>query len=389
MIRLMLTAVLLLQFFHAFAQTEPIKEKLLRVHPSCMDVAHNASLMIPEYHERRQLDSVETILNLWEQTCGFSEELLRCRILLAIEQDRFSEELYDHNIIERLLSYKTSVSHVFDESGDLKPLEHNLRYLGYAVDLTKYTTRWARNLLMADPDPSPLEHFFLRFYGNDFNDTFSILNNPEYDGTKLQASYQQQVVQSETKHQFRGEVQLGAWVPSGQLDILGPHAGLGVRAGVQTKRFYGLLSLKGYFGDTPDQYVVNFRDSLWYSNEFTFLYAGLDVGYKLKEIQGHNFELIGGIGYNAITVLRVPKLLDPEEDDTEEVNSLNLNFGLAYRFQFESEVYIGLEAKYHAVNFANSGGTNLGGHFVTLDLAVGFISQDYNSHRRRLLGVND
>jgi hypothetical protein len=53
------------------------------------------------------------------------------------------------------------------------------------------------------------------------------------------------------------------------------------------------------------------------------------------------------------------------------VGSFDLNGGVRLKYFLRRRGYVGLTAKYHLINYANRGGTDLGGNAFTVDLAFG------------------
>ena len=51
---------------------------------TCPDILYNASYLIPGYYEKGSIDTLNSVLDFWEQNCGITEPITRCRILIAL-----------------------------------------------------------------------------------------------------------------------------------------------------------------------------------------------------------------------------------------------------------------------------------------------------------------
>ena len=146
-----------------------------------------------------------------------------------------------------------------------------------------------------------------------------------------------------------------------------------------------MASINGHFGDSPKTREVNYKDSLYVSDKFSHISLALDLGLILFGKKQHKMELLGGVGYNSITVLEVTIPTNIDDPKSISRDGLSLSAGLGYRFEFPAATYIGLSAKYNFTHFNNKRGTDLTGNFLTIQLSLGFVSKDKKHRTRKLL----
>lgn len=355
--------------------------------PDCYEMRRNAIELLPKYHKRQQIDSVEAVLDYWEERCSTPEELLRFKVLLSIEQGTsYVDTVVQRNgTIQYLLSYKNFASSVYSDD-EYKRGQYLMN--GYeSFKFTDYTLDWARSLLREKSDLTTREEFFLRHYSHEFDGTFSMLRGEAFSNTTLEKGYHDLIESSQINTWFRGELSLGGWFPTENLAILGNHLGFGISGGVQHKRWHAMVSIKGNFGDSRKTRNVSYKDSIYVSDKFSHVSATIDIGYALINKSQHSFELLGSGGYNGITILEVANPVDADNPKSVERSGLLLSAGLGYRYNFKSGAYIGLSSKFNFTKFSNLPGSDLSGNFLSIRLSLGLISTDSHSHTRKLLDV--
>ncbi len=363
--RIISLALLLTVFIPVFGQEDdPIEELMTRRYLSCTDILYNVSHLVPEYYKKGNKDTLQAILKFWEDRCDIFEALIRCKIVLSIDDGTFSENLYDDRIISALYQYRRSLSYV----------EYS-NYQSYSLsgNLNKFTNNLSVGLLALRKDLSPVERFFLLWYSDDFNNALKMLDSDELNGTKLQEIYLKMKKEDEHTGHWHWDIMAGIWIPNGNLDVVGPHPFLGFRFGVRYPKLTVDLALGFKFITSPNTYQVSKAGTVWDTDHFFGGYAGIDAAYKLFSAGKNRFDMIGGIAWDGFDALSVDK--DGSDDKiTKSINSLNLNIGLGYKFNFKNNRYLGIDCKYNFVNYKNSGGTNLDGNAFTINLIFGGFS---------------
>ena len=347
----------------AYGQIDSIENIMTKRKLTCSDIYFNATYLIPHFYNKGAIDSAQAVIHYWEKECGQYELSIRCKILLAIRNHSFSEDLYDSTIINALLFYKQS------------RLTNEL-YEYYKSDLDTFTVEKSKQLL-SNKDLTEVEKFFLRFYSNDFENTFGMLQGENFNGTKIQQYYLKEIKQNKNYVSIHGDILMGAWIPLGNLQTVGSHPYLGFRLGIKYRRLYTDLAFGFKFIKSPNTYQVYKNDSLYNTDYFIGGYFALDLGYELFSVKNSHFDLIGGVGYDGFTALEVD-YPDTDDDLTKSINSLNLNIGVAYKYYMNPYNYFGVEGKYNFVDYKNPKGTDLTGDVITINLIYGGFGKKHN-----------
>lgn len=356
-------------------------EKLMtRRFLSCQDIFYNVSYLIPEYYGNGSLDTLNSLMEFWETNCGMSEPLIRCKILFAIDAGNFDENLYTNNIIDFLFTYKQSKRALESNYNFYNPFYNQQNF---SLRLDNFTKTLAENLLHKT-NLNPVERFFVEFYSDMFDKTFSILDSEKFAGTKIQEYYNQEINVETPKTIGHGSFFAGIWIPQNYLKIIGIHPAIGFSGGIKYKRLFADATLSFRFIKSPNTYLVEKDDSIWNTTHFFGGYIGLDMGYNLLTIKNECFDLLGGIAFDGFDALSV-KDKNSNNDISKSINTLNLNVGLGYKHLLKSNNYVGFDLKYNFVDYKNLKGTNLSGNTITINLIYGFHGPYYSNFRRRQL----
>ena len=359
-----------------YAQVADVENLMTRRYLSCADILYNVSFLIPEFHEKENKDTLQAVMEYWEDRCRISEELMRCKIILSIEEGSFTESLYEDNILKLLRDYE-QYNTMYDDKNVHWRYYYGSRYGNdYGYRLNMFTVKLSK-MLLETRECSAVEKFLLRIYANDFEQGFQMLDSYELNGTRIKELYLQEKKKREQTARLQNDWMLGIWIPQGNLDILGVHPFFGYRIGMKYKKLTTDLSLGFKFGKTPNIYQVYKNDVIWDTNHFFGGYVGLDAGYELFRFKKNSIDLIGGIAYDGFDSLNEKVEGSDNDKITKSINSLNLNIGLGYKFHFKNQRfnqrYLGIDIKYNFVNYKNPRGTNLDGNTYTVNLILGNI----------------
>ena len=365
-----------------FGQADYVESLMTRRYLSCADILYNVSYLIPDFYEKGNKDTLRAIMAYWEDKCKFSSELLRCKVLLSIDNSSFDEIVYKDNDIRNMLRLceRTTIH-------DNKRIYWDYDYPNpYYFDneseerLKKFIITMSKTLLETK-DVSAVEKFFLLVYANDFDKAMEMLDSDELEGTRIKELYLQQKKSREQDVYFHNDWMIGVWIPHGNLDLLGTHPFFGYRLGMKYQKITTDLTLGFKFGKSPNAYQVYKDNKIWDTDYFAGIYFGLDAGFELFRLGKNSIDIIGGVAYENINTL------DEKNEDccsccsnnnnkiSHNLNSLNLNIGLGYKFHFKkiryNQRYLGIDFKYNFVNFKNPHGTNLDGNTYTVNLILG------------------
>ena len=370
MLRIAKILIILMLSSKAYSQNVNVESLFTRKYIPCQDIRYNAQFLIPKFYKKNDLVTVNAIIKYWEKNCGASEEITRCKILLAIAKNDFKEALYDYNILKYLDLYK-NITKNKDINYNTISAENDFESQSNESDsLYEFTVNLAKELLINE-GILPIERFFVLIYSNNFNETFEILKTKDYEGTLLQELYLNELEYNKNKKKSYYGVMAGVWIPLGNLKVVGTHPFIGFRTSVKYKKLIIAPTLGFKAGGSTNKYQVFKNDSVYDTDHFFGVYIGIDFDFEMFKIKNSSFSLIGGVASDLFDALSAD---DPNSDDdiVKTINSLNLNFGLGYRLFINQSKFIGLEFKYNIVDFKNNLGTNLSGDALSINLIYGF-----------------
>lgn len=354
-----------------FAQHDPMDTLITRRNIFPPDVALNISYLIPEHHAKGNADTVKLLMAYWERHCGMSEELMRCRILFAIEDGSYSEQVYRNtDIIQLLRDYEQHIP-VYGNIKVMWSTSFESQYREqYGQRLNIFTAQLANRLLESKERPAE-ETFFLTVYANRCAYIAECMEQPSYGGTYIRKLYGIANPKPKPVRLLHWDVTAGAWIPDGSLALLGVHPNIGFRMGANRKKWTTDFSLHVSFAESPNTYTVEFENELYDTNDFARVYLGLDLAYELLRLGRHSLSLAGGAGFDGIQCLNFGDDGDEETPDTKWIITLSRNIGLVYKFYYKDRRYIGIEGKFNGVNYANTNGTSLYGNVCTIGVLWG------------------
>jgi hypothetical protein len=373
--RLILLILLLASVKISQAQ-EGIERQMTEKAPNCEDIAFNCSQLIERYYNDSNIDSVHAILDYWEDRCGLSEPVFRMNILLAIRDRIFSESLYDSTVIDHISRYSDRVK-------SITPVDTYLYYKIYFSYIQingsydKLTRRIAGELLDMQAENS-LEYLFCKLYAGNADYFYNELQSKDkYNGTKLKEYYFKLVNESLKLFEFNIALYSGVWIPFSSATTLGVHPIIGLDAGCKYRKFIFNLSMYLKFAKTPNDYTVVAEDSLWTTDYFFGGYVGLDIEREIIKFGNNEIDFLMGVGYDGFGTLDYSLADASDENDVgKNINSLNINTGLGYRYNFKGHSYLGIRAKYNFVNYKNTGGTDLSGNTASIVVIIGGFSNN-------------
>ncbi len=336
--------------------------------PTCQDIALNGMGLIEEYYKMHQYDSLNQVLDYWEAKCGMSEALMRVKILRAIQENQFSESIYNQLIMQDLMVY-------LNRPMDLENQERlNKQQKIFAKKVSSYNvfTKKLAEQLLPQQRPKTLEHFFCAFYADQINNPLETLKQLDKP-SRLETYYQTTI----DKYLFLPDLYMnictGVWMPQQKARLLGNHPYFGFGLGWQKRKMRYLISIAFRFSDAPNEYQTIYQNRLVTTNHFFGGYFGADFERTLFQRQKHQWELLGGIGWDGFDTVKTDQ---KNNEDGKSINSVNLNIGLGYKYFYHKNLFWALISKYNFVKYRNTGGTDVTGNTVTLGLVLGYLQNE-------------
>lgn len=159
---------------------------------------------------------------------------------------------------------------------------------------------------------------------------------------------------------------VGAWIPTGDLAVLGTHPNIGVIWGIRHKVHEFNVVLDFRFLKSKETYVVSRAGTLYQMDNYFGGYLGLDYIFYLAVGKRNDFGILAGLGYDGFTLNK-----DIVPAPPYEVGSFNFNTGFRFNWYTKGHTYFSFQPKYNIINYANKGGTSFDGNAITLQLFVG------------------
>jgi len=353
----------------AIAQTN-IDKELLAQTPNCENVAFNSSRLVDRYFERKNYDSINVVSNRWEEFCGTTEPVFRMKVLQQIQSKSFSEEWINKDyLMNFIFLYLDRLDYSKEPNAKLiyERYKISFGYISFNSPFDDLTVIWA-NSLLENEDLLPVERAFCLLYSNQTDAFWQILKDQKVTGTKLQEVYEEQV--RKTKRMVEGNLGLmsGVMLPFGNLsEYIGIKPAFGFQLGFKSNRIQYDLTFLIRAGKAVKDYQVIYLNEPKMTDQCVGGYMGLDFAYELSRNKRHEFDFLSGFGYDGFSAI---------EGDTKNgiegksINSFNLNLGFGYRIYTKKMNFYGIQTKYNFANYNNSGGTDLGGNYISLILTA-------------------
>ena len=359
-----------LSSYQSMGQESRVEILLNKQRVSCQDVSENSQILIPEYYQRGNRDTIKSIMKYWEEKCGLSEELFRLKTLLAIEADTFSEKTYNSlPMLNYVLSYKEWRVYYLkiSQQGYYKNIIlSNANFDRFTQSLAEGLSR--KNTLQ------PIEKFYVNLYAKkDSNDFLEPLKDSTLNATMLKRQYDSTLIHYLKKLKTHLSFFSGIWMPTKNLKALGIHPILGMQMGIETRKFSFDFTAEIRFIQSANPYLVE-KDGVQYNTRHYFGgFGGLDAAYLLSKRKKNEILISCGAAYDGFDAL-TQKNASGKEETLKSISSFNLNPGISIRRFAFNRSYIGLDFRYNIINYNNKNGTDLSGNAFTIRLKYGVVS---------------
>lgn len=334
------------------------------------------NIYLSRLYDRRDFDSISFYIHQRIKTSpGFQPDLYALRILLQIQQHRFSpDSAQDAFLYYGLDDYVRAAIASQSEDGyyglfatpdyDPRP-DYQQEFATLA--------RWAEDLIETRR-LSNAESFLCRTIAGDFEHPRKTARADKTGYWQINSMLDASAINRRKAGTMNLYVGAGIWIPKGRLALFGDHPSItAIGAGKKNWNSEWDITLAFRFIHTAQPYTVLRQDSVYTVDNFFGGYIGLDYTRYLLHIKRLEAGLLCGIGLDGFDVNDHYTDSNPTgPPPPTSINSLNLNLGGRINFYLDPKHYIGVIGRYNFVQYSNPGGTPLDGNAVTLDLIVGF-----------------
>lgn len=365
LLRLLLQLILSCSSSYLVGQT--IEEQMTKSHPNCKTIFMNAMDMLPKLYRAKSFDSLDKAVDIWESSCGGQAEVRITRILLDMEEDKFSMSRdIDVATINLLFEYAS----YFPSPGEM---QGSPPHGGSIISFYQFSSAWA-NLLLKNKKLDSNEIFICKIITGAINDPRKEIKHSPQTYPEF-TSILEKVFESKRKG-LRTDVAFstGVWLPTNNLSTLGAHPSFGIEFGMRNRRHQFDLNLQFRYLHSASPYAVQ-RDGHLDSTDYYFGgYIGLDYNYYLVSKTRYEFGILAGMGYDGFDFAPEPYDYYYPYYYTSHVTigSFNANAGLRFNYFFSHSFYLGLQGRYNIIDYYSRGGTDLSGNAFSLDLIFGF-----------------
>ncbi len=377
MLRKIILPVFMLLSTTVFAQN--FDSLLIEKKVYCHEVINKSRFYFMQYYKANELNKAQKLLEYWGDKCEENRDVLKAELLLAIKKEELSKHrLYNHT----------------EELFEMNRYYFNCRTGSYEYLFTKPDTVFNQfiidemNVLRNQVYPKSLDYLVTLYYGNRIDEFYQALDSENFSYLPVAKNRQTQIKQMENIASFHYAFLAGAWIPNGNLDIMGTHPQVGFQIGGKKKKYSFNMILSVAFLNAKESYLARINEdnnNLEKTDHFTHAHIGLDAGYEIMKKENHELQAIGGLAYNTITL----KERDEKRDiDAVNAGSYNFNMGLEYRYYFHHKSpsyrryyygsrisYLGISGKYNIVDYTLNQNLPYSGNTITINLKIGFLSR--------------
>lgn len=328
-------------------------------------VAETAWALVPRLVELDRPDLLVDFIQFWQDRCGASEPVTRTRILGAIWDMSFDENLYDDSIVWDLDDW---------ELRDPRLLTAGRR------SFDAFTISFADQLLPHQPDGS-LSQYFCLVYSDRPQQAAELLAGDGLADTWLRWYVEHpdeapggQVIPAEdgAGQEIPGSagagpssllLTVGGWWPGGDVALAGDHVSVGALLEQRLGAWFLRLPVEVRLGRARRPYLVDQQDIMAYSDRFDALYLGVESGRSVVHAGPIRLEAFAGVGYDGIR---------PFLKQSVMLATLNANLGMGLRWDWPTRRLVaGLDVRREWLGTRNEGPDSLSGSAWSLRLGAG------------------
>ncbi len=311
---------------------------------------------IPRVVYADQPDSLLTWLNAWEDRDGPAEPIMRLRILGAIWDGAFSEDIYDARIIDLLLQF----CGLNEDRGQGR---RDASFLQTQGDFETFSRAFADQLLPHVAQDSP-EEFFCLMYSGRREQAWRLLDSEPLRGTLLRTYRDRRLRKLEEVLPVFVAAEGGYWSAFNRYAFAGDHALTGLQAGVRKGPWFARLVAEVRLGRTERGYLARQGDILGVSDRFNAVLIGLELGRSWPVWKAVSLDGFGGIGLDGVK---------PLQDEDVFLNALHLDLGGGLHLDLgrARRWFTAVTCRREWIRPRNTEGTALWGDAWSVRLAVG------------------
>lgn len=338
-----------------------------------------------EHFNRNEYELAEDVLYQWEQECGITEPIKRARILLWIQNDRFTLQAEPPALLEAAVEYSSRQDLLNIEHPEDRDLyyEDNMHYYGYIPpdrEFDRFTHKVAEQLF-AEQGQNDLAVSFLHLYAGTSKDFFTNLKHGSFTGSKLSEDYHYEVRKLKRIPEFNLGMGIGLWIPNGDLVTLGIKPVANLYAGLKFHNFTLNAIADIRFGKSKDPFEIAVLDTLVQTRNHQGGYFGLQLKQILVKKSSLHFGVIASAGIDIIDIVG-----DQQFAGRQTFTSAGFQAGVFAEYIFANRSRLTLIPGYQFISHHNYYGTAMNGNAYLLRLTYGLTENARRNQRLARLG---
>ncbi len=331
----------------------------------CQEKALEFTEFIPVIYHSGDTDSLLDIMYHWDLHCGLAEPLLRTYILYQIATNTFSEDFLPDNIFDYLYDYQYVVlsdnPHRFLDYYSWEYEKIHPSFNAFTLELARYINGYE--------DLSDTERFLINFYSNSFEAAWKTMKSTKMEGTKLGSLYHKVMVgMYDNYYKPTAWLTAGAWMPRGNLALLGNHPQVGAGIGVFRKGFFADLNLAIAFLQSKNEYEISYNHQRRKIRDFTNMNFSVALGGYFSTNRQPFLKMGVSFGYEGIMAV-APN--PGAEEPGKVINSFSVGPVLELVIPGSEIFFIGFFTRFNFLWFDNKPGTDLSGKAQWLGIKIG------------------
>jgi hypothetical protein len=352
---------------------------------TCRAATEIAQQFVPYFMVWDEPDSLLATLDWWQTNCGSCEPIRRTRMLAAIWDDAFTEDMYDTRVIEDLAwryhpdRLEAQRTHRYNNIG-WGNVASIVDFTPGAADYDAFTEDIADQLL-PHVAPDSVEEFFCLFYSGRPDTAYAMLRGPLLENTELYARYHDELAALDVPvyRDFWG-AGWGWRRAMGDLGDLGSQQTLNVFAGRRWTRWAIEGGLGVRLGRADEPYYVTDGDFYGFSDRYAGVNLALDIGYALARF--------GPVTWDAVVGGAIEGLTPFQDQEDLVLTAAHGSLGTALRLEPRADARWFATADWRRTWISDppEEGTDLGGHAWSVRLALGFYLQHGEVKKLNALG---
>jgi hypothetical protein len=343
------------------------------------------SKQFAKFYSENKKDSIAFVLRLWEAETGMNEALFRANALYLVSEGKFPSHLTQFGLIDYATAWEIRYNLMFKNERDDFFLTHPefFSYLPIGSDYDRFTIDASRRLLNRQTVGS-LSHSFITLYAGDTKDFFKFIADGLHENDLLGAEYVEKCKALMKLPETHIELNMGAWIPQGNLMNIGNRPSLGVLVGRWYPKFKIDLAFDVRFFETNKSIDIALTDTIMLEvANFLGARAAIEGSFSILKVHPYALDIFLGAGYEWIEMVK-----SPQDRRGEVFDSPSLTAGLTYRYFFPNRANIGISLGYHMLWLDNPKGTPIDGNAFTVALQIGLVENPKKKVGLNRFGIN-